>query len=192
LRAVADEVVCLITPQPLGAVGVWYEDFSQTTDDEVRELLEQSRPPPYSGRVQVRAITGAAGDLDPVIERALGKRYALLGEPSHGTHEAYRYRAEITKRLIAEGSVTAVAVEADWPDAYRVNRYVRRASEDASAEEALSDFRRFPAWMWRNVDVAEFVGWLREWNDALSPDAPAVGFYGLVRPVRPRPPGLCV
>jgi erythromycin esterase-like protein/predicted phosphoribosyltransferase len=179
LRAVADEVVCLITPQPLGAVGVWYEDFSQTTDDEVRELLEQSRPPPYSGRVQVRAITGAAGDLDPVIERALGKRYALLGEPSHGTHEAYRYRAEITKRLIAEGSVTAVAVEADWPDAYRVNRYVRRASEDASAEEALSDFRRFPAWMWRNVDVAEFVGWLREWNDALSPDAPAVGFYGL-------------
>jgi erythromycin esterase-like protein len=103
----------------------------------------------------------------------------LLGEASHGTHEFYRERAEITKRLIAEAGFTAVAVEADWPDAYRVNRYVRGASDDQSADRALSDFRRFPVWMWRNAEVAEFVTLLREWNDVLPSGVPKVGFYGL-------------
>jgi erythromycin esterase-like protein len=103
----------------------------------------------------------------------------LVGEASHGTHEFYRERAEITKRLIAEEGFTAVAVEADWPDAYRVNLYVRGASADESPEEALGDFRRFPAWMWRNTEVVDFVAWLREWNDALPPDARKTGFYGL-------------
>jgi erythromycin esterase-like protein len=72
-----------------------------------------------------------------------------------------------------------VAVEADWPDAYRVNCFVRGAGYDTSADEALADFRRFPVWMWRNADVAEFVTWLRDWNDALPAGAPKVGFYGL-------------
>jgi erythromycin esterase-like protein/predicted phosphoribosyltransferase len=179
MRAVADEVVCLITPHPLRAVSIWYEDFSQTTDEEVRELLARSRTPPFAGRLPVSAITGTANDFDALIERATGKRYVLLGEPSHGTLEAYHHRAEVTKRLIAESGVTAVAVEADWPDAYRINAYVRGESEDRTAEQALSDFRRFPAWMWRNTEVAEFVGWLRDWNDALGPGAAKVGFYGL-------------
>jgi erythromycin esterase-like protein len=103
----------------------------------------------------------------------------LIGEASHGTQEFYRERAEITKRLIAEAGFTAVAVEADWPDAYRVNRYVRGASEDSSADEALRDFRRFPVWMWRNTEVAEFVTLLREYNDALATGTAKVGFYGL-------------
>ena len=103
----------------------------------------------------------------------------LLGEASHGTHEFYRERAEITKRLIEEKGFTAVAVEADWPDAYRVNRYVRGVSDDVDAVEALADFRRFPTWMWRNTDVVEFVEWLRAHNDALPPGAAKVGFYGL-------------
>jgi erythromycin esterase-like protein len=81
--------------------------------------------------------------------------------------------------LIEEKGFTAVAVEADWPDAYRVNRYVRGASNDSDSEEALSGFRRFPTWMWRNADVLDFVGWLRERNDAFSPGATKAGFYGL-------------
>jgi erythromycin esterase-like protein len=85
----------------------------------------------------------------------------------------------ITKRLIAEAGITAVTAEADWPDAYRVNLYVRGEGDDESPEEALSDFRRFPSWMWRNLDVVEFVAWLRAWNDALPARAPKVGFYGL-------------
>jgi erythromycin esterase-like protein/pyrimidine operon attenuation protein/uracil phosphoribosyltransferase len=174
-REEADEVVCLMTPKPLRAVGAWYEDFEQTSDEEVRELLARARRPPS----KVVALTGAAGDYDAVLARARDARFVLLGEASHGTHEFYRHRAEITRRLIADGRCTAVAVEADWPDAYRVNRYVRGESEDESAEEALSDFRRFPAWMWRNADVAEFVRWLREHNDTLPAGAPKVGFYGL-------------
>jgi erythromycin esterase-like protein len=127
----------------------------------------------------LKFLTEAAEDYAPLLERAAGKRFVLLGEASHGTHEFYRERAEITKRLIAEQGFTAVAAEADWPDACRVNLFVRGSSDDESPEEALADFRRFPAWMWRNADVVEFVAWLRQWNDALPPGAPRVGFYGL-------------
>jgi erythromycin esterase-like protein/predicted phosphoribosyltransferase len=183
LEPVADEVVCLATPEPLRAVGLWYEDFSEITDEEVRELLKRSRrPPPASGLEEdeaLRALTGAEGDYDALVARAYGVRHVLIGEASHGTHEFYRERAEVTKRLIAEGGCTAVAVEADWPDAYRVNRYVRGTGEDQTPEEALGGFRRFPVWMWRNTVVADFVGWLREFNDSLPGGAPKVGFYGL-------------
>src|SRR5439155_19752788 len=85
----------------------------------------------------------------------------------------------ITKRLITEKQFAAVAVEADWPDAYRVNRYVRGASEDVDALEALADFRRFPTWMWRNTVGVGFIEWLRAYNDALPPGAEKIGFYGL-------------
>jgi erythromycin esterase-like protein len=95
----------------------------------------------------------------------------LLGEASHGTHEFYRERARITRRLITEKGFRAVAVEADWPDAYRVNRYVRGASDEANANDALGDFKRFPTWMWRNTSVLEFVEWLKDHNDALGDQA---------------------
>jgi erythromycin esterase-like protein len=169
-----------MTPKPLRSVGSWYEDFGQTTDEEVRELLARARrPPPRRSPEGIVPMTGGPADYDPVLARARDAAFVLLGEASHGTHEFYRHRAQITKRLIADGRCTAVAVEADWPDAYRVNRYVRGESGDESAEEALSDFRRFPVWMWRNADVAEFAEWLREYNDALPDGAPKVGFYGL-------------
>jgi erythromycin esterase-like protein len=180
LRSLADEVICLHTPRPFRAVGQWYEDFSQTGDDEVRQLLARARRPPAEGPMRgLRPVTGAAGDYDEVIARGVRARHVLVGEASHGTHEFYRDRAEITKRLIMEAGVTAVAVEADWPDAYRVNRFVRGAGDDASPEEALGDFERFPTWMWRNTVVAEFVGWLRDYNDNLPPGGTKVGFYGL-------------
>jgi len=121
---------------------------------------------------------GAPEDFDPLLTRVGDARFVLIGEASHGTHEFYRIRAEITKRLIREKGFTSVAVEADWPDAYRVNRYVRGEGSDADAEAALQGFRRFPQWMWRNADVLDFVGWLRTHNDGL-PEAERVGFYGL-------------
>ncbi|MDX6561967.1 MAG: hypothetical protein QOD65_1781 [Gaiellales bacterium] len=180
LGRVADDAVCLVTPSDFQAVGAWYDDFSQTGDDEVRALLQRSRQAaPAAPPQAIHELTGAASDYDSLVGRATATRLALIGEASHGTHEFYRERAEITKRLIAEAGYTAVAVEADWPDAYRVNCFVRGASDDPGPDEALSDFRRFPAWMWRNRDVAEFVGWLREWNDALPAGSPKVGFYGL-------------
>lgn len=124
-------------------------------------------------------LVGASTDYDRLLEFIGDARFVLLGEASHGTHEFYRQRVQITKRLIQEKGFTSVAVEADWPDAYRVNRYVRGQGTDADAVEALGGFRRFPAWMWRNADVLDFVGWLRAYNDSLSSGVPRAGFYGL-------------
>ena len=123
-------------------------------------------------------LSGAIGDFDPLLDAVGTARLVLIGEASHGTHEFYRIRAEITKRLIREHGFVGIAVEADWPDAYRVNRYVRARSDDTDASDALGGFLRFPQWMWRNADVLDFVGWLREHNDALR-ESDRVGFYGL-------------
>ena len=84
----------------------------------------------------------------------------------------------MTRRLIEQWGFRGVAVEADWPDAYRVNRYVRGRGEDATAEESMGDFQRFPTWMWRNTAVLDFVGWLREHNDRARDDMDKTGFYG--------------
>lgn len=132
-------------------------------------------------RVVMRPLTGAAEDYDPLLNLIGDARFVLLGEASHGTHEFYRERAQITKRLIREKGFNAVAVEADWPDAYRVNRFVRGRDVDGNADaiEALAGFRRFPAWMWRNADVLDFVGWLRAHNDEAGQARSKVGFYGL-------------
>ncbi len=129
-------------------------------------------------RRDARPLTGDPRDYDALLDRVGDARMVLLGEASHGTHEFYRERARITKRLIQECGFTAVAVEGDWPDAYRVNRYVRGIGADPGAEEALRGFRRFPTWMWRNADVLDFVGWLRTHNDGLSSGG-TVGFFGL-------------
>jgi erythromycin esterase-like protein len=134
--------------------------------------------------VAVRELTahtlpiGEAEGYRDILRVADGARFFLLGEASHGTHEFYRTRAEISKRLITEAGFGAVAVEADWPDAYRVNRYVRGESDDRDAVEALGGFERFPQWMWRNTDVVEFVGWLREYNNN-RPERERVGFFGM-------------
>src|SRR5436305_2580804 len=92
-------------------------------------------------------LNGAAADLDPLIDLAGDASFVLLGEASHGTHEFYSTRAAITGRLIQEKGFQAVAVEADWPDAYRVNRYARGQSGDTNPAQSLSAFRRFPVWM---------------------------------------------
>jgi erythromycin esterase-like protein len=124
-------------------------------------------------------LTGAATDYNPLLDLIGDARVVLIGEASHGTHEFYRQRALITRRLIVERGFTAVAVEADWPDAYRINRFVRGMGDGATAIDALAGFRRFPAWMWRNADVLDFVGWLRAHNDARPSDTHKAGFYGL-------------
>src|SRR5258706_13104865 len=116
-----------------------------------------SAPPAAIERAAL-PFSGAESDYASIIEFIGDARFALIGEASHGTHEFYRERAEITKRLIVERRFTAVVVEADWPDAYRINRYVRGMSDDRDADAALAGFKRFPAWMWRNTVVRECVG----------------------------------
>jgi erythromycin esterase-like protein/predicted phosphoribosyltransferase len=218
LGQIADEIVCARTPEPFQAVGMWYERFDQTSDEEVTLLLEQAstfaREPAPSGpthgsaptpvgpeprvrptevgadppvrprsteetiRARAQKLNGDARDYDALIEAIGDARLVLIGEATHGSHEFYQERGAITDRLIAEKGFSAVAVEADWPDAYRVNRYVRGMSDDRDSVEALGDFGRFPTWMWRNTDVVDFVSWLRAHNDTQPPER-RVGFYGI-------------
>lgn len=123
-------------------------------------------------------LQGTRNDYDKLMDLIGDAQFALIGEASHGTHDFYQQRAEITKRLITEKGFTAVAVEADWPDAYRVNCYVRGRGVDGNADDALGGFERFPTWMWRNAVVEEFVDWLRDHNEGLANEKQC-GFYGL-------------
>lgn len=131
-------------------------------------------------RASASARAHADDPYHAIVERVGDARIVLIGEASHGTHEFYDERAAITRRLIEQKGFAAVAVEADWPDALRVNRYVAGAgaSPDADAAGALGGFLRFPTWMWRNADVVDFVDWLRDFNESREPRRRA-GFYGL-------------
>ncbi len=134
-------------------------------------------------RTLPQLIAQAAEPLPEIDDPAFGAmfdrfgdaRVVLLGEASHGTSEFYRARAAITRRLVERHGFTIVAVEADWPDAATIDRYVRHR-EPRDGEQAA--FERFPTWMWRNVEVDAFVRWLRGHN-AQRPYERMCGFYGL-------------
>src|SRR3954467_7515602 len=135
-------------------------------------------------RQAARAVRGHCETLPPirdadafgaVFERFADAKVVLLGEASHGTSEFYRARAAIPRRLIERHGFTIVAVEADWPDAARIDAYVRHRPK-REGEEA--SFQRFPTWMWRNTDVDAFIRWLRRRNEGRPYEAMA-GFYGL-------------
>lgn len=130
-------------------------------------------------RERVRLSTGDDGDHDAIIDLARSADIVLIGEASHGTHEFYRERASITRRLIEELGFTAVAVEADWPDADRVHGYATGTGHDRTAVDALAGFERFPQWMWRNADVVAFIDWLRLRNLEVGDPRRQCGFYGM-------------
>jgi erythromycin esterase-like protein/predicted phosphoribosyltransferase len=184
LGELAREVVCLAPLGPEDPVSARFESFPQIADPDLPQYVRPSdRVPPalephQALRGGVQRLTGNWFDYDELLDGIGDARVVLLGEATHGTHEFYRERAIITRRLIQEKQFAAVAVEADWPDAYRVNRYVRGTGADDEAVAALDGFRRFPTWMWRNADVLDFVGWLRARNDHRPPER-RVGFYGL-------------
>ena len=154
----------------------WQEDGSRAA----------SNHKPGASRKQTlpEMIAAAAEELpmfdDPafgrVFERFADRRVVLLGEASHGTSEFYRARAAITRHLIEHHGFTIVAVEADWPDAATVDRYVRHRPRREGADKP---FRRFPTWMWRNTDVQALIEWMREHNEDLEAADARAGFYGL-------------
>jgi len=122
-------------------------------------------------------FTDASG-LNLFINECEQKKLVLLGEASHGTHEYYHWRAEISKRLITEKKFSFIAVEGDWASIYRLNKYVKDlGNAKSSAKEVLQSFNRWPEWMWANSDILELAEWLKEHNQTLPPDE-KVGFYG--------------
>ncbi|MCA0048157.1 protein-L-isoaspartate(D-aspartate) O-methyltransferase [Mesorhizobium sp. B283B1A] len=137
-------------------------------------------PPPVSLPDMIARAAEPLPDFDDptfgeLFDRFADRRVVLLGEASHGTSEFYKARAAITRRLVERHGFTIVAVEADWPDAAAIDRYVRRRQPQANA---IAPFQRFPTWMWRNTDFAAFVEWMRHHNEKLEPSGQA-GFYGL-------------
>lgn len=140
---------------------------------------------------QAQPLLGLDNDYDAIIQaaqgnasgKAKGRIFVLIGGATHGTAEFYRIRAEITQRLIMEGMVDAIAIAADWLDAHRAHRYVSCQSDDMEADAALSDFERFPAWIWRNTEVQAFVKWLHHYNEVNRRgqigQIKSIGFYGL-------------
>jgi erythromycin esterase-like protein len=168
---------------PHTEVGSRRSSSRQTGDPERAVLPRSERPLQPSGfEVNVRSerqlidamapLDASGRAYDRLLDRIGDARFVLLGEATHGTHEFYRERAILTERLIVEKGFDAVAVEADWPDAQRVNRFIQGRGHDEYPEDALAAFRRFPKWMWRNRDVRDLVTWLRT-------NSPGVGFYGL-------------
>ncbi|HJU58721.1 MAG TPA: erythromycin esterase family protein [Nitrososphaeraceae archaeon] len=139
-------------------------------------------------------------DLDILLDHIGDSQFVLLGEASHGTSEFYRWRSEITKRLIKEKGFSFIAVEGDWPDCYKVNRYIKGFPDsddnNKSAYNILYSFNRWPTWMWANTEIVELVEWLKSFNDKKQkqklqrqeqkssnsnsiPTKKLVGFYGL-------------
>ena len=123
-------------------------------------------------------ITDSKEKYASLLEKIGDARFVLMGEASHGTHEFYQARIELTKHLIEEKGFMAVMIEGDWPDAYRIHRYLQGQGEANQSEAALEDFKRFPTWMWRNTTIPPFLQWLRAYNDKTAPTN-KVGFYGL-------------
>lgn len=143
------------------------EDSTQATPDLLAAIRSAALP------------LRSANDLDPLLERIGDARCVLLGEATHGTHEFYTWRAELTRRLIVEKGFSFIAVEGDWPDCYRVNRYAKGyTNAGSSAREVLHAFARWPTWMWANEEAADLVDWLQRYNRG-RPEVQKVGFYGL-------------
>ncbi len=140
-------------------------DGRLTPSDELDEISSLAHP------------LSEPADLDRLLDRIGDARFVLLGEASHGTADYYRWRAEITRRLIAERGFSFVAVEGDWPACFAVNRWVKGGgAQDRSARRVLGGFERWPTWMWANEEVAAFTDWLRDHNHQTGG---RVGFYGL-------------
>lgn len=116
-------------------------------------------------------------DLDSIIDRVGDAEFVLLGEASHGTSEFYSIRAELSKRLIEEKGFSVITVEGDWPACQQVNQYIKGNSEKQSAYDVLQAFKRWPSWMWANEEIADFVNWLKGYNQQSK--STNVGFYGI-------------
>lgn len=145
----------------------FFEPAHRDTERVIAQLRPHARP------------LATERDLDPLLAAIGDARYVLLGEATHGTSEFYTWRARITRRLVVERGFRFVAVEGDWPDCARVDRYVKgRRGAGASARDVLRGFDRWPTWMWANDEVAALAEWMRAHNAPL-PEALRVGFYGL-------------
>ncbi len=163
---------------PLIGEAGWEADLESQRPNAPRRTVKPTQNPPLLSREAVEPFSSVENaDLRPLMERIGDARLVLIGEASHGTSEFYRIRAEITKALIQQKNFDFVAIEADWPDAYRIHDFVTH--KERSEPHDWEAFSRFPTWMWRNQEVLDFIHWLRDFNPRHRPRGRRVGFYGL-------------
>lgn len=176
-----EDLGCVRFVPLIGAAG-WQDESARDASEPQRRPLGRRR----SGAAAVSTlihdesepISDIEGcDLGPLLERIGDSRLVLIGEATHGTSEFYRMRAEITKSLINHLGFDFVAVEADWPDASRINEYV--VHREAQSDQKWEAFERFPTWMWRNREVLDFLEWLRTANLQRPDPLQRTAFYGL-------------
>ncbi len=136
-------------------------------------------PNTIAGLERIAKPLNSVADLEPILDAVGDATFVLLGEASHGTSEFYTWRTELSKRLIADHGFSFIGVEGDWPDCYRVNRYVKGMRDSgACASDVLHAFDRWPTWMWANREVVALAEWMRAHNQSLG-DEQRAGFYGL-------------
>src|SRR3569833_2241014 len=153
--------------------------FQAFNINNVLDMEQDSKTVTVSSSVHDGYSLNNANDLDALTERIGDARCVMLGEASHGTHEYYTWRAAITKRLVREKKFNFIAVEGDWPDCYRLNRYIKGyADQGKKPHELLHDFDRWPTWMWANWEIDALLNWLKEWYSGM-PANKRIGFYGL-------------
>lgn len=147
------------------------QHFLHKQVDHTQELIEYLEQ-------RARKLDSMSG-LKPLMERVGNARIVMLGEASHGTHEYYTWRAFISKKLVEEKGFNIIAVEGDWPDCYRLNRYIKGYEPDSeTAYSILHVFNRWPTWMWANWEIVAFAEWLHQFN-ASMPLRERIGFFGL-------------
>jgi erythromycin esterase-like protein len=182
IRNEGAEVFALVETDHLRSVGLWYQDFTQVEDEAVVRILKGFKVPMPKLNPGNRVVHTIAdllqplesdSDLDPLLQQIQAKHIAMLGEASHGTSEFYRIRDRISRKLLKDSEFSFVAVEGDWPDLYRLNRYAK-LGKGKSAKQVMQSFRRWPTWMWSNGEFESFVEFMRS-----EPKVSECGIYGL-------------
>lgn len=172
----SEENLGAVTFVPLIGEHGWPEDGRRSASNHVPGTSRKQTLP----EMIAEAAEALPAFDDPafgrLFDRFADRRVVLLGEASHGTSEFYQARAAITRHLIEQHGFTIVAVEADWPDAATVDRYVRHRPARETAEPP---FQRFPTWMWRNTDIAALIEWMHARNERVGDMKARAGFYGL-------------
>lgn len=198
-----EELICPLITDDFNGVGSFYGDFSEVSDEEVIRFWNQishskdnkstsndaSLKKNYNHNIETFDLGELISNnsilfkneksLQELVDKIGNAKYVLLGEASHGTHEYYVWRTKISKMLIEKKGFSFIAVEGDWPDCYRLNRYIKNYEDSGkTAYEVLHSFNRWPTWMWANWETVALAEWLREYNDK-STENHKVGFYGL-------------
>jgi len=199
-----EELICPLITNDFNGVGSFYADFSEVTDEEVINYWNRISTPrnkvnssstaslkninhPTLDTVDLRKLITNNSillknekSLLELVDKIGDAKYVLLGEASHGTHEYYTWRTQISKMLIEKKGFSFIAVEGDWPDCYRLNRYIKNYEDSGkTAYEVLHSFSRWPTWMWANWETVALAEWLREHNDKMLDTSNKIGFYGL-------------